>query len=152
MFNDRKLSAAGLALIEGFEGCRLEAYADGGGVWTIGYGHTGPEVHEGLTWTQEQATAALLADTKDAQDAVNLAVTAQIGQNRFDALVSFTFNVGIHALDKSTLLRELNAENVMAAAAEFLRWDRDAKGAIEPGLFRRRVAERDLFMRPDGVA
>lgn len=55
-------SEEGLALTREFEGCRLEAYQDQGGVWTIGYGHTGPDVHEGLTWTQEQADEAQKKD------------------------------------------------------------------------------------------
>ena len=60
--NDFQYDAAGLALTKAGEGLRLESYQDSGGVWTIGYGHTGPEVHEGLVWTQEQAEEALKHD------------------------------------------------------------------------------------------
>lgn len=141
-----KFSDQGLALTESFEGLQLEAYQDVGGVWTIGYGHTGPEVVEGLMWTQEQAAAALLADTGAAQACVNGAVTSGINQNQFDAMVDFTFNTGRGAFLGSTLLRMVNTGNFSGAAAQFGLWVH-VDGAVVPGLVRRRKAETEMFVR-----
>ena len=142
--NKLSYSEKGLALTEQFEGLRLEAYQDSVGVWTIGYGHTGPDVHAGLTITQEQASALLLQDAGTAVAAVNRLVTVPLTQNQFDALVDFVFNLGSGNFAKSTLLRELNAGNTAAAAAQFLVWNR-AGGVVLPGLTRRRQAEAELF-------
>lgn len=138
-------SPAGLALTKSFEGLRLEAYRDGGGVWTIGYGHTGPEVHAGLVWTEAQAAAALLADMASAQACVNLHVTYAIAQHQFDALTDFCFNCGRGNFVLSTLLRKVNAGDVIGAAAQFVEWIY-AGGEIEPGLVTRRKAEALMFM------
>ncbi len=135
---------AGLALTQHFEGCRLDAYADQGGVWTIGYGHTGPGVHGGMTVTQLEADAFLESDLAAAVTAVNRLVTATVTQAQFDALVDFTFNVGVAALAKSTLLREINRGNCAQAAPHFLFWDH-CRGVVIAGLHRRRQAEADLF-------
>src|ERR1700677_1238307 len=137
-------SPNGLALTKSFEGCALTAYDDLRGIPTIGYGHTGPEVHLGLTWTQEQADAALLADTQLAQDCVNEKVMATINQNQFDALVDFTYNAGRGAFSGSTLLVRLNHGDFAGAAAQFLNWVWSG-GVIIPGLLRRRKAKQDLF-------
>ena len=90
-------SKNGLDLTESFEGLSLVSYPDpatGGEPWTIGYGHTGPDVHPGLTITQEQAEELLMQDVKKAAAAVNAKVTGDITQEEFDALVDFVFNVG----------------------------------------------------------
>jgi lysozyme len=137
---------AGLALSKGFEGLRLTAYQDTAGVWTIGYGHTGPEVVEGLVWTQAQCDAALLQDVADAVECVNAAVTVTITQDEFDALVDFTFNEGRGHFLGSTLLKDLNAGNFAGAAAQFGAWIY-AGGAKSSGLLRRRDAEEQLFVR-----
>jgi lysozyme len=73
-------------------------------------------------------------------------VKVEITQSMFDALVSFTYNVGLGSLRRSTLLRKLNEGNIQAAADQLLRWNR-ARGRVLPGLTRRRVAERELFLR-----
>jgi lysozyme len=143
-------SQNGRQMIEGFEGLRLTAYQDQRGRWTIGYGHTGTNVHEGMVWTQAQADIALENDLRAAENAVNTYVTAPLTQNMFDALVSFTYNIGPHALATSTLLKFLNEESKLAAAAQFLRWDH-VNGAPNSGLLHRRVAERDLFMKPEAA-
>ncbi len=137
-------SDAGLNLTKTFEGCQLSAYADQGGVWTIGYGHTGPGVHAGLTITQQQADAFLESDTAGAVACVNRLVTAPIVQCQFDALVDFTFNLGCASLANSTLLRDVNTGDFDGAANEFLRWDH-VNGMVIPGLLRRRQAEAQLF-------
>lgn len=134
----------GLALTEQFEGLRLKAYQDSAGVWTIGYGHTGRDVHAGLTITQQQASDLLLQDVGTAVTTVNRLVTVPLTQNQFDALVDFVFNVGSGNFAKSSLLRELNAGNTASAAAQFLAWDHTG-GVMSPGLLRRRQAEKDLF-------
>lgn len=140
-------SDAGFALTKNFEGCVLTAYADQGGVWTIGYGHTGPGVHAGLTITQEQADIFLQSDISGSVTCVNKIVTANINQNQFDALVDFVFNLGCASLTVSQLLRDVNSGNFSDAAAQFLRWDH-VKGVVIPGLLRRRQAEATLFSTP----
>ena len=142
-----KYSANGLALTERFEGLRLQAYQDSVGVWTIGYGHTSPDVHAGLTITGQQAKILLAADVAWAAACVNKAVTSTINQNQFDALVDFTFNLGCASLVQSTLLRLLNAGDFAAAAPQFLRWNK-AGGKVLKGLTLRRQAEMDLFNTP----
>ena len=143
-------SKNGLLLTEGFESCRLVAYQDIRGIWTLGWGHTGPEVCEGLTWTQDQADAQLLADVQSSVAAVNADVTVPLTQDEFDALVDFAFNCGNTALRNSTLLKKLNAGDYAGAANEFDRWDK-AAGQVIAGLLRRRQKETDLFNTPDGA-
>ena len=137
-------SDKGLALTKSFEGCRLAAYQDSTGKWTIGYGHTA-EVKEGDTCTYDQASDWLQADIQWAVHAVNTLVTFAVNQNQFDALVDFTFNLGSGSLSRSYLLKLVNDGNIEAAAAEFEKWDQ-AGGKTEEGLLRRRLAERALFL------
>lgn len=129
---------------ESFEGRRHEAYQDSKGVWTIGVGHTGPEVKPGLVWTDEQIDAAWASDNKWAQDTVNRMVLVRLTQDENDALVDLVFNIGIGNFDASTLLRELNAGDVRGAAAQFDLWDH-CSGVVLAGLLRRRQAETALF-------
>lgn len=137
-------SKHGLSLTQQFESCRLTAYQDIKGVWTIGWGHTGPEVVKGLVITQAQADALLISDVARFVACVNNCVTVAITQNEFDALVDFSFNLGCQSLKDSTLLRKLNAGDFHGAAAEFEKWDH-AGGKEVAGLLRRRLAERDEF-------
>ncbi len=136
-------SKAGIQLTERFEGCRLAAYPDTGGVWTIGYGHT-HGVIEGMTCTLEQAEAWLKADIQAAADAVNRLVQISLKQPEFDALVDFVFNLGAGAFARSTMLKDINAGNLAAAAMQFPLWDRDA-GRVLAGLLHRRLAEELEF-------
>lgn len=144
-----RYSLNGLHLTEQFEGLRLRAYPDpasGGAPWTIGYGHTGPDVHAGLVWTPQQAEAELKRDIGRAESNVNAVVQrTDLSQGEFDALVDFAFNCGCRNLDGSTLLRLVNAGNFAAAANEFERWDR-GDGKVVAGLLRRRLAERAEFL------
>jgi len=142
--NDLTYSGDGLSLTEQFEGCSLTAYQDQVGVWTIGYGHTGPDVTPALTITQDQAQALLAQDVGAAAACVNKVVTIALTQDEFDALVDFVFNLGAQAFTGSTLLRDLNAGDPTAAAAQFDLWDH-AGGAVVAGLLRRRQAETALF-------
>ncbi len=137
-------SEDGLAFTKRFEGLRLTAYPDATGVWTIGYGHTGPGIHEGLTITEHQAEIFLECDIVRAATGVNRLVTATIRQNQFDALVDFAFNLGVAALSGSALLRYVNAGDFASAAAEFPKWAH-VKGQTIPGLLLRRQAEAALF-------
>ena len=147
--NNLTYSTRGLALTEQFEGCCLTAYQDQVGVWTIGYGHTGPDVKPGMAITSEQAQALLAQDVKSAAACVNNVVSVQLTQEEFDALVDFVFNLGGRAFSGSTMLRDLNARDFTGAAAQFELWDR-AGGAVVAGLLRRRQAEAELFQCDDG--
>lgn len=138
------LSQAGLDMIKGFEGLRLTAYQDSAGVWTIGYGHTGPDVRPGMTITQARAEQLLRQDVARFEQAVRDAVRVPLTQNQFDALVSFSFNVGAGAFRGSTLLSKLNAGDYAGAQAEFGRWVHAGGQRLE-GLVRRRTAEAELF-------
>lgn len=143
-----KIGTAGLDLIKSFEGLRLKAYRDSVGVWTIGWGHTST-ARPGMQITEEHAEELLRADLADAERAVTRQITVPLTQNQFDALVSFTFNLGSGALSKSTLRRLLNAEDYKGAADQFPRWNKGrVNGALVvlKGLTRRRVAERKLFL------
>jgi lysozyme len=142
--NDLTYSGNGLALTEQFEGCRLSAYQDQVGVWTIGYGHTGADVTPGLTITQVEAEALLAKDVLAAARCVNTLVKLSLTQGEFDALVDFVFNLGSGNFLRSTLLTALNAGDLAKAAAQFECWDR-AGGVIVAGLLRRRQAELGLF-------
>lgn len=126
------------------EGLRLTAYRDTGGVWTIGRGHTGPDVKPGLTWTLAQAEAAFAADMEEAGAGVEK-LAHGCSQDEFDALTDFAFNLGLGALAGSTLLRLHNAGHRADAAAEFGRWVHD-DGQVLPGLIIRRAREALLYL------
>jgi lysozyme len=143
-----KTSPTGIALIKSFESCKIVAYQDGAGVWTIGWGHTGGVKH-GDTCTQAQADAWLAEDIGGAEDAVSRLVRSSLTQNQFDALVSFTYNEGSGHLAQSTLLELVNSLRMESAAAQFARWDMVA-GKSSPGLLRRRDAEAALFAGAHG--
>jgi len=136
----------GLRLTKQFEGRKLTAYHDSVGVWTIGDGHTGPDVYRGLTINDQRADELLLQDTAEAAADVNHLVTyPHLTQDMFDALVDFTFNLGAGRLAASTLLKKLNAGDIEGAAAEFPKWVY-AGGKVLAGLVKRRDAERALFL------
>ncbi len=134
----------GLAMTKGFEGLRLTAYQDVAGVWTVGFGHTGPDVHAGMTITQAEADALLRKDLASAVATVNSEAKVPLTQNQFDALVDFCFNAGSGNFLHSTLLRDVNHCDFAAAEAQFGLWVH-AGGKVEPGLVRRRQAEAALF-------
>ena len=143
------VNTACVDLVTHYEGCRLTAYQDSVGVWTIGYGHTGPEVKAGLSISQDQATSLLQQDLAMAAGGVDKVVTVPITPNQRGALTSFTYNLGIGNLKSSTLLKKLNAGDMPGAAAEFPRWNK-AGGKVLPGLVKRRAAEQALFLCADG--
>lgn len=129
--------------IKPLEGLELKAYKCPAGVYTIGYGHTG-KVKAGMTITAEEAETLLISDlvTFKAQLAQLVKVPLTLGQ--FIALMSFTYNVGVGNLKKSTLLQKLNEGNDYDASFEFSRWIQSNK-RILGGLVKRRTAERAMF-------
>lgn len=139
-----KTSDNGIDFLKEVESVKLKAYLDTGGVWTNGVGHTGPDVHEGQVVDEAQVDAWLKEDVLEAEDAVNRGVKVSLSQNQFDALVSFTFNVGVSAFLNSTLLRKLNASDYEGAKNELSRWVRD-NGKIVKGLVNRRLKEQKLY-------
>lgn len=142
-----RVSQKGIDLIKKFEGLRLLAYVCPAGVLTIGYGHTGADVKPGMRITEEEAEKLLWKDTESAQQTVSSFVSVKLNQNEYDALVSFTFNVGPTAFVNSTLLRLLNhgAERKIVAG-EFARWVKADNNQPVPGLVRRREEEKKLFL------
>ena len=145
-----KTSQSGISLIKGFEGKRLNAYYDGVGVWTIGFGTikypNGVRVKKGDTCTEAQAESYLKNDLVKFENAINRLVKVPLNQNQFDALSSFTYNLGETNLSSSTLLKKLNAKDYAGTADQFLRWNK-AGGKVMNGLTRRREAERILFLK-----
>jgi lysozyme len=140
-----KISQKGLNLIKSFEGLELKAYKDSVGVVTIGYGSTGPHVSMGQSITETQAEALLLSDVTRFEKGVSDLVKVTLTQYQFDALVSFSFNLGLGNLKSSTLLRKLNSLDYKGASLEFARWNK-AGGRVLAGLTRRRLAEKELFL------
>lgn len=141
------LSEDGARLIKHFESCQLIAYPDpatGGAPWTCGWGSTGPDIFEGIVWSQSYADKRFEESLVSREQAVNKLVSVPLEQHQFDALVSFVYNLGAGNLASSTLLRKLNAKDYAGAANEFVRWNR-AAGRIMRGLTRRRYAERAFF-------
>jgi lysozyme len=141
----------GIALIKRFEGLELEAYKDIAGIWTIGYGHTGPDVQPGMRISEREAEELLKRDLRPREEAVEKLASVSLNQNEFDALVSFIYNVGIEAFRKSTARRRLNANDRVGAAEALTWWNKATVGGVlreVRGLTRRRAAERALFLEP----
>ena len=138
-----KLGERGTEILKYFEGCKLTAYQDSVGVWTIGYGHT-KGVYDGMTITQDQAEQMLLSELEEYEGYIKDMVTVPLTQNQFDALVVWVYNLGPTNFKNSTLLKELNAGNYNAAGQEITRWNK-AGGKVLAGLVKRREAEAELF-------
>ena len=135
-------------MIKEFEGCELKSYPDpgtGGAPWTVGYGHTGPEVVPGMTISQPEAEHLLIQDLHRFEAAVTRLIEVPFTQHEFDATVSFTYNVGEGALSSSTFRRRINAGEDKATCfrEEFPKWVNGGNGPL-PGLVRRRDAEVEL--------
>ncbi len=139
----RQISDMGLKLLTTFEGCELESYDDGVGVWTIGYGHTAGVV-PGINITQAEADEFLRQDLEEFASYITDLVQVDLNADQFSALVCFCYNIGPQAFHESTLLKQLNSGDFEGAAHQFPRWN---KGGGEPmlGLTRRRLAEQALF-------
>ena len=158
------ISEFGIKLIKRFEGCRLTAYKCPAGVWTIGYGHTGCDVYEGVKITQERAEELLIHDLKVRSKNVTGRLHVQVNQNQFDALVSLMFNIGYGNFINSSVLRCVNAGDFKKAAWHFYHenhgaktpeekykgcWVFDSNKRVLPGLVRRRREEYELFILKD---
>lgn len=140
------ISRNGIELIKRFEGCKLTAYKCPAGKLTVGYGHTGDDVTEGLTISQEDANDLLFDDVLCFENGVNNLVKGlDLSQGMFDALVCFAYNVGLDNLKKSTLLKLLKDGKVLEASEEFVKWNK-SNGKVLDGLTKRRAAEADLFL------
>ncbi len=146
-----KTSQRGVALLKQFEGLELEAYQDIAGIWTIGYGHTGPDVKPGQVITEAEAEELLKRDLSPREKAVSRLSNVELNQNEFDALVSFVYNVGENAFRGSTARRRLNNNDRVGAADALTWWNKATVGGVlrpVTGLTRRRAAERALFLTP----
>jgi lysozyme len=144
-----RINDKGIALIKSFEGCKLRAYQDSVGIWTVGYGATfyqdGSKVKSVDILTQQQADDLLNYHVNLFADKVKPLIKGELSDNQFSALVSFAFNLGAGALSKSTLLKKVNANpEDESIRAEFAKWDK-AGGKQLRGLTRRRKAEADLY-------
>ncbi len=138
-------STKGRNLIKKWEGLRLKAYKPHkDDVWTIGWGHTKTAV-KGMVIDVGAAEHLLKQDLKVYEAGVLKAVKVPINQSQFDALVSFSYNVGVGAMSRSTLIRLLNAGDYEGAANQFKRWNKSS-GRVFAGLTKRRAAEKQLFL------
>ncbi len=148
-----KTSPAGIHLIKHFESFRSKPYLCSGNKWTIGWGHTKGVTKDTKPITWDEGEELLVEDLAEFEAGVNSLVKVPLLQCEFDALVSFAFNVGTdidddilpEGLGDSTLLKKLNAGDVIGAADEFLKWNK-AKGVVLNGLVKRRAAERAMFL------
>lgn len=138
-----KLGEKGLALIKRFEGLRLKAYkaVPTEVYYTIGYGHYGSDVTEGMVITEATANKYLLMDADKAVKAVN-SLELELNQNQFDALVSFTFNCG-----KGNLKKLVKGRSISEIGDAILLYNKSG-GKVLKGLVTRREAERELFFTP----
>lgn len=133
-------------LVRSFEGIRTTAYLDQNGVWTNGFGNTQGVDANTPPINMAQATGDLNRNLRSADDVVNrMCAGIELNQNQFDALVSFVFNIGERHFAFSTTLRRLKAGDYFGAADAMLMWD-EAAHAVNPGLLRRREAEKAMFL------
>lgn len=134
------LSALGALGIVAHEGMRRVAYVDPVGVVTVCAGHTAT-AKLGQVKTDAECAALLQKDVNYSEGAIRQLITVPVTQVQFDALVSFTFNVGRGAFERSTLRKKVNAGDCWGAGKEFSRWTY-AGGRELPGLVKRRAYER----------
>lgn len=132
-------------LIEQFEGCRLVPYLCPAGVWTCGWGSTGPDVVPGQAWTQEYADRRMKADAIKFVRGV-LVLCPSLSGGAHAAIADFAYNLGLGRLRASTLRRRINAGDMASAAIELRKWVRGG-GKVLPGLVTRRAAEAALLVR-----
>lgn len=144
----RRCNEAGKALIKRHEGLRLKAYICPAGRYTIGYGHT-RNVEPGDVITTPEAEQLLDADLAVFERGIDGMVQVRLNDNQFAALVCFSFNVGLQAFYRSTLLDLLNRGWYAQVPAQLMRWTR-ANGSELPGLIRRRRDEGVLWNSPSG--
>ena len=145
-----ELNAAGIKLIQDFEGLMLEAYRCSAGVLTIGYGHTStagePFVTADMKITQAEADAIFRRDIEIYCQGVREALQVEVNDNQFSAMVSLCYNIGVVGFANSSVLRFTNEGRLAEAAASFALWNK-AGGQVLRGLVRRRAAEAELFQK-----
>lgn len=138
-----KISEKGINFLIQEEGERLKAYKCAAGVWTIGIGHTGADVKEGMIITKEKSRELLKSDLSRFEKAVNTYIKVPLEQHQFDALVSLTFNIGVGNFSKSTLVKKINVNASMEEIEfQFKQW-KLARG--KPILLSRRKREAELY-------
>lgn len=137
----RKINKRGLELLKQFEGRKLTAYQDQGGVWTIGYGHTGPEVVKGLSISADECEAFLQKDLERFYHLDDY-IAELVNDNQYSALICLAYNIGLRALKMSTLLKCINSDQ--SPDKEWMKWNH-INGQVNAGLTRRRKAELDLY-------
>ena len=142
-----KISQEGIALIKHYEGCKLESYQCSAGVWTIGYGST-KNIKEGMSIDAEKAEQLLVKDLAIFEKEVKNLVSVPLEQNQYDAIVSWTFNLGSSNLKASTMLKVLNNGVYEAVPEQLKRWNK-VKGVVNDGLVKRRKSEALLFEGKD---
>ena len=147
VITDMKISQEGIALIKHYEGCKLESYQCSAGVWTIGYGST-KNVKEGMSIDAEKAEQLLIKDLAIFEKEVANLVSVPLEQNQYDAIVSWTFNLGSSNLKASTMLKVLNNGVYEAVPEQLKRWNK-VKGVVNDGLVKRRKSEALLFEGKD---
>ncbi len=150
----QKVSRAGVELIKSFEGLRQTAARLPDGRWTIGYGHTF-SAREGARVTQEDADALLRFDLLPIVDSLNNMILVPLNQNQFDALVSFSFNIGIENFGSSSVLKRINEGRMTEAALAMDAWrsaEFNGQTYVLAPLIRRRAAEKNLFLTPEDTA
>lgn len=146
-------STAGLQLLKKLEGCRLTAYVDQAGIWTIGYGHTGHEVVPSLAWSQTHADEALHTDVMQFSTGVQALLKRPITDNQFSALVIFAYNIGLAGFSASTALRHTNSGDLAGVPEAMLLWDKihdrlTGQLVVSAGLLKRCEAEIQLWNTP----
>lgn len=147
-------STLGLDALKQRENCKLIAYRDTAGIWTIGFGQTGPNIVQGVRWTRPEAEEALRLALIAREAVINTLVKVPLTQNQFDALISFLYNIGTYAFKTSTLLRKLNLGLYDAIPGEIHKWDKQTNPRTKelevcPGLVNRRTGEAVQFATPD---
>lgn len=142
------IAAVCCALVGSFEGLRQVAYLDVIGVPTACYGEI-KNIKLGMKFTRQECEGMLIESLMAHERGMMACTKVELPDDRYAALLSFTYNVGVGAYCGSTLVKKLNAGDVVGACNELSRWTR-AKGIVFPGLVKRRAAERELCLK--GVA
>jgi len=146
-----KLNKDGIDLMHKFEGCKLEAYLCPAKIPTIGWGNTyyedGKKIKLGDKITQQRADELFILIAEDFAKRVRNLLKKTLTENQFNALVSFTYNVGVANLNKSTLLKKVNTNPLdQTIKDEFMKWNK-ASGKVLNGLTKRRQAEAELYFK-----
>ncbi|XAO54202.1 endolysin [Yersinia phage vB_YenM_P778] len=148
-----QLTQQGYRALKKSEGLKLQAYQDGAGVWTIGYGTTridGKPVTKGMRITEERADALFAKDLEVFTSAINSAIgSAKTSDYQFDAFVNITYNIGISAMSGSTFMRRHKDGDYTGCAQSMLSWNKiTVKGVkvVSQGLANRRKREADMYL------